>query len=125
MPSSHGTPFNNSTSPPQKKNNTTTNNKRHTPLLSAQIERYFAKSWQVPKFGDGAVSDWINKKSNQLAKVTAVPFYQRFQHYCGSSAGATALVGFDAGLAGKAVLRVCMIAQRCSAQHWIAQFNAA
>ena len=93
-------------------------------MLSAQIERYFAKSWQVPKFGDGAVSDWINKKSNQLAKVTAVPFYQRFQHYCGSSAGATALVGFDAGLAGKAVLRVCMIAQRCSAQHWIAQHSA-
>lgn len=45
------------------------------------------------------MSNWINEKSNQLAKVTAVPFYQRFQNYCGSSAGATALLGFDAGLA--------------------------
>jgi len=66
-----------------------------------QIELYFTNSWKVPKFGDGAVSDWINKKSNQLAKVTAVPFYQRYQNYCGSSAGATALMGFDAGLAAE------------------------
>lgn len=66
-------------------------------LRTLQLERNFAASWQIPD--SLPFSDWVNGKTERMAKWTVSSFLQEHRQYVGSSAGNFALFGMQSCLA--------------------------